>query len=144
MANVIKWHHCSVPTNKCSLQHTSYSVTGHFNSLCAQLYWENIKIYLHTGAQSLHTVVAIRKFMLHVWYMQQSSPNMHSWVPYITWSNVTRYCLHHCRNRGTISVKGSIHKRHQPHTFPQWGVFCEYLFMKLTHVLTALYLDLQF
>ena len=81
MANVIKWHHCSVPTNKCSQQHTSYSVTGHFNSLCAQLYWENINIYLHTGGQSLHIVVAIWNFMLHVWYMQQSSGNMHCWVP---------------------------------------------------------------
>ena len=26
--------------------------------------------------------------------------------------NITRYCIHHCRNRGRISVGGWTHKRH--------------------------------
>ena len=56
----------------------------------------------------------------------------------IMWSNITWHWKHHCCNRGRISIRIWITKRHPKMPRPNgelWGVFCE----DLLRILTALY-----
>ena len=62
------------------------------------------------------------------------------WSAVITWSNITWYCTHHCRNWGRISI--SLNPQKTPHSSPwraSYGMSFENILEKNDCIITALY-----